>query len=256
MGARRELAAGPRELLRAAASALPVRPRRPLVVGLSGLDGSGKSSQAAALKATLAELGVDAAAEWSPLGGNLLLDAIAVPSKTLMRRVRFGPLAKAAGRVESTGHVMSSPNDDSRRGAGRFLTTVWGTLVITLNLLAQRRAVVRHGLAGRRVVVFDRHVLDSIVRLRFLYAPAAESSLQRWLANAVAPKASIAYLLDVRPETALARKPDEWTLGQLQRQAELYRDHAERLGIRRLDGELPREQLCSNIATEVWRVLR
>ena len=44
------------------------RPRRPRVVALSGIDGSGKSSQARALRAALEQLGHETAVEWSPYG--------------------------------------------------------------------------------------------------------------------------------------------------------------------------------------------
>ena len=231
------------------------RPRHPVVVAFSGLDGAGKSSQAGALRDALLELDVDTAVVWSPLGGNLTLELIARPLKRLLRSLRFGPFAGLAERSGS-GHVMSNPEGQSHGPGPRFVTQTWATLVMVLNLLSQRRAVMRHTLGGRRVVVFDRHVLDSVVRLRFLYGAAGSSRIQLSLVNAIAPKARFAYMLEIRPEIAFSRKPDDWTLDQLRRQGELYKEHSERLSVPRLDGELPREELCTEIATEVWRALR
>jgi thymidylate kinase len=250
---RRELSRGsaPRVLVRSTSLR---RPRRPLVVAFSGLDGAGKTSQAGALRDTLRALDVEAAVVWSPMGGNLTLELIARPLKRLLRSLRFGPLAGLAER-SAAGHVMSNPDRQQAGLRGRLLTRAWGTLVVVLNLVSQRRAVLRHALAGRRVVVFDRHALDSIVRLRFLYGTSGSSRLQLLLVNAIAPKARFAYLLEIRSETALTRKSDEWTLDHLGRQAELYREYAGRLGVRRLDGELPREELSSEIAAEVWHGL-
>ena len=54
----------------------------------------------------------------------------------------------------------------------------------------------------------------------------------------------------------LARKAEQYSLEDLERQASLYREESLRLGVRRLDGELPREQLCAEIGLEVWRALR
>ena len=34
-----------------------------------------------------------------------------------------------------------------------------------------------------------------------------------------------------------------------------YREEHAHLGVRRLDGELPREELCARIASEVWDAL-
>jgi thymidylate kinase len=231
------------------------RPRHPVVVALSGLDGAGKSSQACALRDALLELDVDTAVVWSPLGGNLTLELIARPLKRLLRSLRIGPFAGLAERSAS-GHVMSNPERQSHESGPRLVTHAWATLVMVLNFLSQRRAVMRHALGGRRVVVFDRHVLDSVVRRRFLYGVVGSSRFQLSLVNAIAPKARLAYVLEIRPETAFARKPDDWTLDQLRRQAELYKEHSERLGVPRLDGELPRDELCTEIATEVWRALR
>ena len=231
-------------------AALP-RVRRPLVVALSGLDGAGKSTQANDLRHALEQLDLDAEVIWSPLGGNPTLEVIGIPLKRLLRRLRFGPFAALAER-SAAGHVMSNPDAHQTRNLTMLVTLGWATLVIVLNLLSQRRAVARQALRGRRVVIFDRHALDSLVRLRFLYGAAGSARFQRWLVAAVAPRARLAYLLEIRPETALARKPDEWNIEQLRRQAALYREESDALGVRRLEGERERESLGAEIAAEVW----
>jgi thymidylate kinase len=132
---------------------------------------------------------------------------------------------------------------------------VWATLVAALDAASQRSKAVR-GTARGRVVVFDRHALDSIVRLRFLYGSTVAYPLQRRLVDLIAPQADFAYFLDIAPETSLARKDDIWSLAQLQRHADLYREELGRLGVRRLDGERPRDELCAEIALEVWLGLR
>jgi len=64
-----------------------------------------------------------------------------------------------------------------------------------------------------------------------------------------------AYLIDVPAEVAYARRAEQYSLEELARQAELYRAEAERLGVRRLDGSRPREELCEEIARDVWLCL-
>ena len=233
-------------------AALP-RPRRPIVVALSGLDGAGKSSHAAALRDALAELDVPAAVVWTPLGQNATLELIGRPAKKLLSKLRFGPMRQLAER-SAGGSVFSNPSttEDSRAGRSR-VTAAWATFVAILNVLAQRRALARHAL-GSRVVVYDRHALDSVVRMRFLYGEAGNSRLQRRLIRAAAPRPRLAYYLEVSPETAHARKQD-WTLDQLRVQAELYADESSAFGVRRLDAEAPRYDLCAEIASEVWRSL-
>jgi len=130
----------------------------------------------------------------------------------------------------------------------------WATLVTFLNALSQARAAARH-LPRARVLIFDRHVLDSVVRMRFLYGEGGLAPLQRRLIRAVAPRARVSFLLDIRPETSLVRKDDIWGLEQLTRHVELYREEQRRLPVLRLDGERPREELCAEIARTVWAAL-
>jgi hypothetical protein len=105
------------ETARRRARGLP-RPRRPLVVALSGLDGAGKSSHASALRDTLERLDVPAAVVWTPLGQNRTLELIGRPAKLLLSRLRFGPLRPLAERSVS-GSVLSNPGEREGTRAGR-----------------------------------------------------------------------------------------------------------------------------------------
>jgi hypothetical protein len=62
--------------------------RRPRVVGLSGIDGSGKSTQAKALAHALEALGYDVEIAWAPLGSSKLLRAIFLPIRNALGRHR------------------------------------------------------------------------------------------------------------------------------------------------------------------------
>jgi thymidylate kinase len=229
------------------------RPRRPLVVTLSGLDGAGKSSHAAALRDALGRLDVPAAVVWTPLGQNTTLELIGRPAKKLLSRLRFGPLRGLAERSAS-GSVFSNPSgDESANGRRSAATAVWATFVAILNVLSQRRALARYALRAR-VVIYDRHALDSVVRMRFLYGAPNGSRIRERLVRAAAPRPRLAYYLSVRPETAHARKPD-WTLEQLRLQARTYDALFDSFAARRLDAERPREEVCAEIAAGVWRAL-
>jgi thymidylate kinase len=225
---------------RAVASRAP-RPRRPLVVALSGLDGAGKSSHASALRDTLERLDVPAAVVWTPLGQNRTLELIGRPIKKLLRR---------------QGSVLSQPGERERaESGGNPLTGVWATFVAVLNVLAQRRALARHSVAGARVVVYDRHALDSVVRMRFLYGDAGNSRFQRWLVRTAAPTPRLAFYLHVSPKAARRRKAD-WTLDQLNEQARLYVEEYQRFGALRLDAEEARSVVCAAVAAAVWPAIR
>jgi thymidylate kinase len=99
-------------------------------------------------------------------------------------------------------------------------------------------------------------MLDSEVQLRFHYGVNRDYRLQSWLLRTLSPGPVRSYLLDVEPEHAIARKAEQFSRRQLEQHVALYRTHHRRLGVRRLDGSLPAEELCERIATDVWRALR
>jgi thymidylate kinase len=224
------------------------------VVAFSGLDGAGKSTQAESLKATLAALGHEAVVIWSPLGQSRTLSAVANPVKGLLSHLRFGPLKGIAERSAS-GSVMAAREDDGDGGgAGGAVRIAWSTVVALVNALSLRAAGVRH-LPRGRVVIFDRHVLDSIVRLRATYGASRRFPTQLALLRLVAPRPTRAYLLDLDPDASVRRKDDRWSLDQLRLHARLYREESERFDVRVLDAERPRDELCAEIARDVWRAL-
>jgi thymidylate kinase len=104
--------------------------------------------------------------------------------------------------------------------------------------------------------VCDRYTLDSAVHLQHRYGAAGAFALQVGLIRMLSPRPRLAYLLDVAPEAALARKPDQFDIDELRTQAALYRAWHGRLGVRRLDGEAPPEEVCAQIARQVWEVVR
>ena len=227
---------GPRA---APAAWLRAHVRRPTVVALSGLDGAGKSTQARALESTLERLGFEVSVFWTRLSYDPVLDVVATPVKAAFR-----------GRGSEEGEAEQRPHQRSE-----LLTQAWTGVVALANVSTLRRAARK--LAGRgRVVIFDRGPLDSVVQLRHKYGEQRKFTLQIGLIRALTPRATASFFLDVEPASALARKPDDFDLDELTAQARLYRIEAPRLGVVRLDGERPHEELSEEIARRVWGALR
>jgi thymidylate kinase len=225
------------------------RPRRPRVVALSGIDGSGKSSQALLLRETLERLGYEAAVEWTPFGQNPWLDRLAGPVKRLLAR---SPRFRAAGPEHETGLERTPGTALRERSAA--VNQAWATVVAFANVLSQLSTIARHTRRGR-VVIYDRYALDSTVQLRFRYGTNGRFSLQRSLIGLLAPKPLAAFYLDISPEASLDRKDDRWTLADLEAQARLYREEYERRGAVRLDGLRAKDELAAEIGEAVWRTL-
>ena len=242
-----------------AAVALPSRGRsRSPLITFSGVDGSGKTSQIDALKHVLERLGFDVAEEyvrieWMTLTGNRTLALVAAPAKSL---IALGARSRARKSARVAGEEPTSvdPGRELRRRSG-LVANAWVLLVALAHARVQRRATRRHLKAGR-VVVCDRYTLDARVYLRYEYGEARRFEPQTWLLRRLSPTPLRSFYLDVPPETALARKTEQYGLAELEVLTRLYRGEYRTLGAQRLDGQRKPDELCAEIATDVWRAIR
>jgi thymidylate kinase len=265
----------PRRWLRTARELARRSPARGRVVTLSGLDGAGKSSQAADLRDILERLGLDAIVvrtriSWEDWLWRLVpavKRAIALPAKaaTMLRslvRRRPSPHGEARTRREGDDPAhgedpVRSPNsaqghDPVRtlRESSNLLTDAWTVAIALANAWSQWRLMYRQ-LARGGVVICDRYTLDSIVAMRYAYGSGRSFGPLRAALAVLYPRPVRAYFLDVSPATALARK-GEWGEEWLTRHRELYLQECPRMGVAVLDGERSREELSAQIAREVW----
>jgi thymidylate kinase len=222
------------------------RPRRGLLVALSGVDGAGKSSQALWLADAMTALGADVEVVWNDLLGNRATKLLAALPKAALRLTGRGRARERMARWDD-----SPPRSRSDGSAGRA-RLAWSLIVTLANALEQQAAAVPSAARGR-VVVFDRSPLDLAVRMQVLYRANVE--LQRRLIALAAPRPDLAFLLDIPAEVSLARKNDVWSPRQLGEQTELYRELASRFGAARLDGTRAAEEIAAEIARATWLAL-
>ena len=220
------------------------------VIAMSGLDGSGKSTQAQALEQTLSTLGYPVVRVWTSVSAHPSLARVVAPARLLLRH-----------RRESSDERQQRPaagedNDPLThlREGNPLLQRMWVGFVAMINAWWVMRAVRPHLLRGR-IVICDRYTLDSIVHLRYRYGADRHYRVHLGLLRLFSPTPLRAYLLDVSPETAYERN-QEYTFEQIELRARLYREEHAGLDVRRLDGERPPEELCQQLALEVWSALR
>lgn len=221
-----------------------LRPRTGFVVALSGLDGAGKSSQAACVSEALSRMGCPSATAWP---------AIDAPSRTLAAAAQLGQrlVALACG---PGGEGADAPSAEevgrSVRRHSHAMTFTWSLLVTMRGAIRVARLTWPHVIRGR-VVVCDRYLLDSWVHLRHHYGSGTDYRLHLALLTLAAPRPRRAYLIEVAPEEAAARQPER-TAEENAARARLYRQLAPRLEVEPIDGERPREQICAQIVHGVW----
>lgn len=222
-----------------------LRPQRGRgVVTFSGLDGSGKSSQAEAVRGSLEHTTGETVIVWTRLSYNPSLKALARPVKAVLSGNGQRPADEAA----------SADRGKELRKKSSVITYVWATAVAIANASSQRRMTRYHLKRGRNVVC-DRYTLDSRVHLRYRYGEKRKFSLQARLIQWLSPKPLRSYHVDVPPEVAYERKAEQYDLDQLRTQARLYEEERDVVGAQRLDGTRPRDELTREVLEDVWRAL-
>ena len=239
------------DLAELAVEAGPVLPARAGIVALSGLDGSGKSTQSHALAATLSKLGHDTSVEWTRLSFDAGLDRVAAPVKAVLR-MRRGKSAGASGAVA----VGDDESDAPRQLRARMpmVNHVWTAVVATANGRSQRNTTLRQLREGR-VVVRDRYVLDSVVQLHTVYGGTTDVARQAAIVERLSPRPLAAFYLQLPPEEAYRRKPEEYTVEELAAHARLYEQQARRLGVQVVDATVERDVLAAQLSRTVWHLL-
>ncbi|NLG26870.1 MAG: hypothetical protein GX557_03115 [Chloroflexi bacterium] len=228
---------------------LPFRSQRPMLITLSGIDGSGKSAHARALVRALETCEVSVRSVWSRGGSSRLTDAAIALAKPLLRT--------GADAETPAGETRASNVQRKRTWMKRPLLRAGWVWLVTLDLLVQYGWRVAWPLWRGRVVVSDRYTYDALVELAALTGSSrVYDSLAGRLLRALTPRPRRAYLLDVAPYQALARKPDE-TLEFLTEQAQTYRSMADRWGLRVVsttaDFNSASDPIVHGVLTEYYR---
>ncbi len=209
--------------------------RRPAVIAVSGVDGAGKSTLADALVRELGSAGLHVTRVWARPG--MQMRSVKSLAK-LVKRV-LGRGSSAAVRTVARGEQ----GDDlpvSRRG---IVGWTWA-LLVTLSYVARVRAA---ALSATGTLVFDRHLLDALVTLDFVYG-TLDLRIHRALIRKMIPKATLTLYLTISADAAVARKQSV-VFGEyaVRRQLEHYeRRRAEVRPLVELDAEEPPDALIGD----------
>jgi thymidylate kinase len=224
-----------------------VASNRPLLVTVSGMDGSGKSTVTTALADHLAERGVPAVRVWARLGAErAVLNRLALPAKRLIRPA--GRIADpiAAGKPPPGGGEGTGP---PARSGGPVVWT-WILIVAMVNARSHRAAAARrsHGVT----VVCDRWLADSLCDLRLRYG---RHLVAEWLLRRLVPAADVSLMLHIDAHIAALRKPGDKADRTLERMEGCYATRARQLRLTHIDARLPADEVLRRAVTLVDGVL-
>lgn len=182
--------------------------RRGGLVTFSGLDGAGKTSLIAALKARL---------EWNGHAVVVLTMYDDLMFFSYVRRLR-----DAAGRGSGRDTATAGPPPEPAMGWQQRLTRLVFVrqCLQPLDLIIARAVLAYHRRLRRRTVIADRFFFDSLVDIagvsngRWFYdaeaarqiMPSRKAYIRRFLR--LVPKPDLAIFVDVQPDIAYGRKPE------------------------------------------------
>jgi thymidylate kinase len=222
------------------------------IVTFSGLDGAGKSSQAQMLLEALRAREIDAVSEWVPVAINPSIEH----AKRTVNAIASVFTRRNAGHAEAAADGIAAGIPPSKMLVRRFgfVRHGWSTVVTVANAVSHWRVYLRYRRRGA-IVIFDRYALDTAVRLNTWYGDLGSTHFQAWLIRTLSPRPLRSYLLDIPGDVAYDRKPEQFSVEVLRRQADIYRREHERFGVQLLDGQRPVEELAAEVAADVFRSL-
>ena len=226
----------------------PSARRRGDIIVLSGLDGSGKSTQAALCAERLVSEGIAAEALWNRWEPGLTAPAIRLAKRSL--RASSGPDGKGYPEFR-----------DAKRRAmrGGPKRALWQILVWSEYAWQVRRRLSRPMRRGA-VVVSDRYVYDTLidVAVNFSIPPRRMADLMDHPLLALFPKPFLAIFIDIDPDCGAARKSDGTPAAYLADRREYYREMARILDAPLVDGGRPVEAVFEAVwaSLAAWRAAR
>jgi thymidylate kinase len=229
--------------------------RRPFVVGLSGVDGAGKSTQIERLRTALDTVGVETTVAWRPVGHGRALRMVRKSAKRALALTGRSGSSPSPDSGEPAAPALTwDPNPATRqlRERSAALTAAWAAYVAVSTATPYRLSLLRARAKGAAVIC-DRGELDLVAHLIFQYGVARRPRLAIALATALFPPCDASFYLDIGSATAVERKPLQYTEAEVERLLRIYRSERIRLGVRQLDGERSADDLAVTIAREVWQ---
>ncbi len=216
-------------------------PRRGTLICLLGIDGSGKSTQAAVLVRSLREQDIPAIHTWVRWKPILMLPVRFLGRILVRRRGAGSQTHDYEGFTESKREILR----------GRLQATLWKHLTL-LEHAIQVFFKVRIPMAMGRTVVADRYVYDTLIDLSVNLDREPTELLKEPLLR-LFPVPNLSILLDVNPRVGAERKSDGTPEAYLVERRALYRSLSDTLGMEEVDAERSPMEVETEIRRRIWK---
>lgn len=229
---------------------LGVRSQPAWLISFSGVDGSGKSTQARIMERAFAQCGLKVRYVWSRGGASPLAAGLIRLGKRLLGERSHDTQSDSIGEQEET---------RAKRFRHPLARRLWPWLIL-LDLTWTYGRAVRWPLLRGYVVICDRYIPDALAECgAWLEDDRVERRWAGRLLRALNPRARYAFYLDVAPAVARARQPaasQQGTLELAERQVAVYNRLIERGHLQRVNGvgspEMISDRLVYHTLTEYF----
>jgi thymidylate kinase len=225
-----------------------IRHQQPMLISISGVDGSGKTTYAKALYDYLIFCELRTKLVWSRVGSSGFLKPFSKTSKILYGWTKGNGISKYEHLEESEARRKDLFKKSS-------LSRTIGLSLLLFEMLCQYFFKVKLPLLLRKVVICDRYVYDTLIDMATRYDLNADSLEGRVLSRiltALTPKPDVAYVLDSRLEDIChRRKVDSGENLLIREQIKLYKKMSSTFRLQEISNDRAISKITDEMVHEI-----